>query len=245
MPERSRPLTLDEAIAEFSSRPDVVIGVDFDGTLAPLVDHPDLATAEPRAVSALRIIAGQPGRTLAVVSGRGLEDLRERIGDIEGAVFIGEHGNDVGQGAEPDILVSRMSTLVEGLARALPGALTEVKTRSVTFHYRNVDEGAAGPALETIRAWVERHPEVMVIDGKQIMELTTATRTKGDAILDLAGARPFLYLGDDTTDETVFAVLRPGDVGIKVGEGETEAAYRVEDVAGVVAILEKIALASG
>jgi trehalose 6-phosphate phosphatase len=245
MPERSRPLTLDEATAEFNSRPDVVIGVDFDGTLAPLVDHPDLAIPEPRAVSALRIIAGQPGRTLAVVSGRGLEDLRERLGDIEGAVFIGEHGNDVGEESEADLLVSTMATLVQDLARALPGALTEIKTRSVTFHYRNVDEGSARPALETIRAWVERHPEVLVIEGKQVLELTTATRTKGDAILELAGARPIIYLGDDTTDETVFTVLRPGDVGIKVGDGETEAAYRVEDVAGVVAILEKIALASG
>jgi trehalose-phosphatase len=98
--------------------------------------------------------------------------------------------------------------------------------------------------LETIKAWVERHPEVGVIEGKKVVELTTAARTKGDAILELAGGRPALYIGDDTTDETVFAVLGPLDVGIKVGEGETEAPYRVEDVDGVVTILEKIALAS-
>lgn len=245
MSERSRPLTLDRAIAGFKSHPDVLIGVDFDGTLAPLVDHPDLAVPDPRAVAALRIIAGQPGRMVAVVSGRGLNDLRARLGDIEAAVFIGEHGNDVGEESEADSLVSEMANLVDEVASALPGALTEIKTRSVTFHYRNVHEDSARPALETIRAWVERHPEVEVIEGKKVVELTTATRTKGDAILELAGGRPILYLGDDTTDETVFAVLRPYDVGIKVGEGETEAAYRVEDVDGVVAILEKIALASG
>jgi trehalose-6-phosphatase len=80
--------------------------------------------------------------------------------------------------------------------------------------------------------------------GSTNMVKGTAARTKGDAILELAGGRPALYIGDDTTDETVFAVLGPLDVGIKVGEGETEAPYRVEDVDGVVTILEKIALAS-
>jgi trehalose 6-phosphate phosphatase len=244
MSERSRPLTLDGAIARFTAHPDVLIGVDFDGTLAPIVHHPDMAEPDPRALAALRTIAVQPGRMLAVVSGRGLTDLRTRLGDIEGAVFIGEHGNDVGEELETDSLVPAMATLVDEAARALPGALTEVKTRSVTFHYRNVDEDSARPALETIKAWVERHPEVEVIEGKKVVELTTAARTKGDAILELAGGRPILYIGDDTTDETVFAVLGPIDVGIKVGEGETEAPYRVKDVDGVVTILEMIALAS-
>jgi trehalose 6-phosphate phosphatase len=238
-------LSLDEAIEGFASRPETVIGVDFDGTIAPLVEHPDLAIPEARAVESLRTIARQPGRLLAVVSGRGFEDLRTRLGDIEGAIFIGEHGNDVGEESTTESFVHEMATLVDDLARALPGAFTERKTRSVTFHYRNVDEDTAKPALEMIRTWVEDRPEVAVIEGKKVVELTIATRTKGDAILELAGARPILYIGDDTTDETVFSALRPGDVGIKVGEGDTDAEHRVEDVAGVVTILEQIALASG
>ena len=245
MSERPRPLTLDEAIERFTSLPESLIGVDFDGTVAPLVDHPDLAIPEANAVDALRIIAGQPGRLLAVVSGRALEDLRARLGDIDGAVFIGEHGNELGEESEPDLLVATMATLVDELARALPGSFTERKARSVTFHYRNVVGDSAEPALERIRTWVGDHPEVKVIEGKKVVELTTATSDKGEAILELAGARPILYIGDDTTDETVFSVLRPDDVGIKVGEGMTAAEYRVEDVPGVVTILEKIALASG
>ena len=245
MPERPGPLSLDEAIAKFVSRPESLVGVDFDGTIAPLVEHPDLAIPEARAVEALRAIARQPGRLLAVVSGRGYEDLGSRLGDIEGAIFVGEHGNDVGEELEAGSLVLEMATLVDDLARDLPGAFTEKKTRSVTFHYRNVEEGSAEPALAEIRTWVQDHPEVAVIEGKKVVELTTATRTKGDAILALAEGKPILYIGDDTTDETVFSVLGPGDVGIKVGEGDTTAEHRVEDVAGVVTILEKIALASG
>ena len=53
-----------------------------------------------------------------------------------------------------------------------------------------------------------------------------------------------IYIGDDTTDETVFDVLGPDDVGVKVGPGPTAAAYRVDDVSGVVEVLRALALAS-
>lgn len=239
-------MNLQRAIDEIVAHPEIVVGIDFDGTIASLVDHPDLAVPDPDAVRALRILARRDGIRVLVVSGRSHAALTERLGEVDGAVYIGEHGNDTG---EPDSsshrLVEEMGDLVERIARGVPGAVTERKSHSATFHYRNAPDEMTEPALEQIREWLARHPEVMVIEGKNVVELTTSARSKGDAVMELAGDDPVIYIGDDTTDESVFEVLRSGDVGVKVGSGPTAARFRVEDVAGVVAILEQMVLASG
>lgn len=239
-------MNLERAIDELLTHPEVVVGVDFDGTLASLVDHPDLAVPDAAAVEALRTLAGRPRFKVAVVSGRSHAALSERLGDVEGAVYIGEHGNDTGEvGMRRDELVEEMGDLVETVAEDVTGAVTERKAMSATFHYRNVPDEISAPALDQIRTWLGRHPEVSVIEGKNVVELTIATKNKGDAIMELAGSDPVIYVGDDTTDETVFEALRPGDVGVKVGQGATAARFRVEDIAGVVRILEQMVLASG
>lgn len=237
--------SLEEALIGALAHPRVALGVDFDGTLAPLVDHPDLAVPDPRALDAIRMLSEVERVDVVVVSGRSHSDLRERLGDIEGVLYIGEHGNDTGDIRQSkDGIVNEMVDLVEALAAKIPGAVTERKTRSATFHYRNVADEAAAPAVHRIRRWVRQHPGVGLIEGKKVLELTTTTLTKGDAVMELAGSDPVIYIGDDTTDETVFQMLRPGDVGVKVGEGDTAAEHRVEDVGGVVTILERILLAS-
>lgn len=76
-----------------------------------------------------------------------------------------------------------------------------------------------------------------------ILELSVATRDKGNAVADLideSGARSVLFLGDDTTDETVFAMLRPVDIGVKVGPGASAAKYRVKDIEAVAELLERV-----
>lgn len=238
-------MNLERAIDELMTHSEMVVAVDFDGTIAPLVDHPDQAIADPAARNALRTLALSEGIKVVVISGRSHASLTDQLGEVEGAVYIGEHGNDTGDVVMTrDALVGEMIDLVESLASETPGAVTERKTRSATFHYRNVPDDLSTPALGRIRDWLSLHPEVSVIEGKKILELTVATKTKGDAILELAGDAPVIFLGDDTTDETVFQALRPGDVGVKVGDGPTAARFRVEDVAGVVAILERMVLAS-
>lgn len=238
-------MNLDRAIDELLTHPEIVVGVDFDGTLAPLVGHPDRAIPDAAAKEALRTLAGRDRFRVVVISGRSHAALSERLGKVKGAVYIGEHGNDTGDvGMARDGLVEEMGDLVESLASEIPGAVTERKALSATFHYRNVPDEVSAPVLARIRDWLSLHPGVSVIEGKSVLELTIATKNKGNAIMEMAGDDPVIYIGDDTTDETVFAALRPGDVGVKVGEGATGAKFRVEDVAGVVTILERMVLAS-
>ena len=244
MSERARSLSLTEAVDRLLSRDRILVGVDFDGTLAPIVDHPDDAIPDPTAIKLLRDLANRPDIEVVVVSGRALDDLRLRLGDLPGATLIGEHGNDIGASASHDPLITEAVAMIGEIADSV-GATVERKQRSVTFHYRNLSEAEAATSLRRIRAWVQDYDEVRILEGKNVIELSTATRNKGDAIRDLAGAVSVIYIGDDTTDETVFEMLGPKDIGVKVGDGPTAANYRVEDIDGVVAILTQVALASG
>jgi trehalose 6-phosphate phosphatase len=244
MLERSGFLRLEDAIERLMSRDRVLVGIDFDGTLAPIVDHPDDAVPDHRAVEALTDLAKRHDVEVAVISGRALDDLRLRLGDIPGATFVGEHGNDMGSESSEDPLITEAAEMIDELATSL-GATAERKQRSVTFHYRNMAEEDAERALVRIRGWAQDRDGVRVLEGKKVIELTSGTHNKGDAIRELAGSASVIYIGDDTTDETVFEVLGPDDIGVKVGDGPTAATHRVEDIDGVVAILRQIALASG
>lgn len=237
-------MSLDDDLGRVLDSGEFLLGLDFDGTLAPLVEHPDLATPDPRAVDLVAEIAASDTIEVAVISGRARSDLKARFGDVAGVVLIGEHGNDMGEATAPNEVVSQAEAFIRPLADEAGGATVEVKPNSVTFHYRHLEDEQAEPFLDRIREWASSREEIRLLEGKKVVELTTTTSDKGDAIKDLAGERPIVYLGDDVTDETVFDVLGPGDVGIKVGEGSTSASHRVEDVDEVVRILEKIALAS-
>lgn len=237
-------MRLEAAVRRLVTDTPFLLGVDFDGTLAPIVDHPDMARPEPAALDALRDLAGRDGAMVAVVSGRSLADLRERLGPLPGVTLVGEHGNDIGDRTDEDSAIAEAVEVIEALSEEAGGVTVERKASSVTFHYRNLDEEEAEGYLRRIREWAGSRDQIHVMEGKKVIELSTATRTKGDAIRELAGERPVIYIGDDTTDETVFELLGEDEIGIKVGDGPTAARYRVKDVAEVVAILEEIALAS-
>lgn len=242
-------MTPGEAAVELLASGDVLLGVDFDGVLAPLVDHPDLAVPEPRALMHLRTLASRPGVHVAVVSGRSLEDLKARLGDIPEATLVGEHGNDTGEG-DPDGMprnerIAEAHRFMETL-RGDREIAVETKPRSVTFHTRTLGDAEKREAACRIREWAGVHTDVTLLEGKEVLELTVASRTKGDVIQDLAKtADSVIYIGDDTTDETVFAVLGHDDIGVKVGPGPTAARFRVPDVAAVADLLEMTARSGG
>ncbi len=80
--------------------------------------------------------------------------------------------------------------------------------------------------------------------GKDILEFAVRHVTKGDAVdrlRELRGADAVFFAGDDVTDEDAFAVLRDGDVGVKVGAGETRAGFRVTDPAALTDVLKQLA----
>lgn len=232
-------MTLERSIAKAMTSDVVVIGLDFDGTIAPIVEHPDQAVPDPMAVNWLQTLATMPGVEVVIVSGRAFDDLRRRLGEVPGVMLIGEHGNDYGtREPRPDVIEEAISVVTDWRDRT-PGAVVEVKQHSVSFHTRGVAPSQARESLAVLRAWASQRDELSILEGKEVLELSVATRTKGDAITELgAGADVVVFIGDDKTDETVFEALRPGDVSVKVGEGDSAARYRISDVGAVAALLE-------
>jgi trehalose 6-phosphate phosphatase len=198
------PLTAS-AIAGFLGEPaEAAIVLDFDGTVAPIVRRPELATpAEGIAVELARLT----GRfaLVAIVTGRPTEQIRERL-RVPGLRVEGLYGLRAPDLDEP---------LLAAVARAaapVPGTWVEFKGASVAVHFREADDPAAAeaalrPPLEAIAA---TH-RLEIAPGKRVLELVPADRPrKGDAVERLvraAGARAVVFVGDDLADMEAFAAL--------------------------------------
>jgi trehalose 6-phosphate phosphatase len=239
------PAELHTALAGVAARRPLLVASDYDGVLAGLVDDPSAAVPEPGVAEALARLAAADGVTVALVSGRGVADLQHTSGLIGPYRWVGSHGAEfdgplTGELAERrDILAQQLSPVVAGVA----GARLEVKPASVAVHVRQVPDADAGVALlERVRTQAD--PSLTMKPGKAVLELAVTDADKGSALRRLRaelGAAVAIYLGDDVTDEDGFRALQPGDVGIKVGDGETAAAYRIANPAAVIAVLEDLA----
>jgi trehalose-phosphatase len=243
---------LAEALARFAVRDRVLVALDFDGTLAPLVDDPDAAAALPRALDAVRELTGRPGTSVAVVSGRPLGRLRTLLGSVGSVALVGSHGAEVqlppaageadadapdagGLDADEKELLAAVHDAVSGILRAHPGTTLEDKPAAVVLHTRRADRAAALGATAAALLGPARWDGVHTLVGKEVVELAVTDVTKGGALRRLrAGLRldrgGVLYAGDDTTDELAFAALDDdaGDLTVKVGPGPTGARHRVD-----------------
>ncbi|HET6967634.1 MAG TPA: trehalose-phosphatase [Ornithinibacter sp.] len=248
------------ALGAFAARPRVLVAVDFDGTLAPLVTDPLRASAVPGGLEALRDAATLGGVTTAVVSGRDLATLEvlTGIGPDDGITLIGSHGAQTNHAELATLVSTTGAAFLDEAAAALletlrdeleairslhPAIRLEYKPAAVALHTRDVDPSTAQAATKAAHEAARRHAGVHVIPGKEVVELSVSAADKGTTLSALAlvsRSNATLYVGDDATDERAFAALDPlsGDVTIKVGDGETVALHRVADPEAVVELLK-------
>jgi trehalose 6-phosphate phosphatase len=236
--------------------------VDFDGTLAPIVELPDQARALPGAAPALGRLAGRYAR-VAVISGRPVAFLAQRLGPAAGtAELVGLYGLERtradGGTYEVDPAAAPWRALVDAAAAAAESAApaglrVERKGLAVTLHFRRapeLEEWAAEFAARQAAA-----SGLVAQAGKKSWELRPPTRIdKGTVVAELAeGLGAVCFLGDDTGDLPAFAVLgrlRAGGVetlAVAVAGPETPEAVMagadlvVEGPAGALALLETLA----
>ena len=210
---------------------------DFDGTLAPIVDHPSLV-AVPRKTAQLLASLDAKVET-AVISGRSLRDLRPKLTWTPRHI-IGNHGlegllsrNGFHPRAER-ICQAWMAQLEQRLPRKLraSGVFIEDKQYSLALHYRRSSH--KHEARQSLFGVVDRlHPPPRLILGKSVINLIPpGSPHKGVALLELmlhAGVRAALYIGDDDTDEDVFALPEEGIVTVRVGyKHDSEAHFFVK-----------------
>jgi trehalose-phosphatase len=221
---------VDEIIAGASGKRPVVF-LDYDGTLTPIVRHPEDAWLSDSMRQTLRSLAAR--LPVAILSGRDLDDVRGRV-LVDGIVYAGSHGFDIaGAGglrrelgaAYLAVLDAAESELREELDE-IPGAQLERKHFSVAAHYRNVNENDAFRVALAVDTVATRHRELRRMDGKKVYELLPDIDwDKGKAVLWLlktlelerGNAAP-IFIGDDRTDEDAFRSLEKRGVGILVSE---------------------------
>ena len=232
---------LEQALGAFARRERVLVAVDFDGTLAPIVRDPEDARALPAAVEAIAALRVLPRTHVAVVSGRPLEQLRRLLAPPDEVALVGSHGAEIDghDGVLDDDerrLLVRLRDAVTEIVTANPGTFLEEKPAGVVLHTRRAGNESAARATAAALEGPAQWPGVHALDGKQVVELAVTDVTKGSALLrlraDLGLTRGgVLFAGDDTTDELAFAELDDdaGDVTVKVGEGSTDARHRVAD----------------
>lgn len=250
---------LGEALRSLAAVPRLLVTLDFDGVLAPIVSDPAAARPVPASAEAVAALAELPATTVALVSGRGLADLAAVSGLGPPVHLVGSHGGefdseladgalgggellDDEQRARRDGLTAELARLVDGA----PGVTVEPKPAGAAVHVRNAEPETGARVLDAVRAGPATRPGVDATEGKAVIDLAVVRVSKGGALDVLrarTGADAVLFVGDDVTDEAGFATLGPGDVGIKVGDGETAAGHRVrgpEDVAAVLGELLRL-----
>ncbi|MGV9709187.1 trehalose-phosphatase [Gordonia sp. NPDC003424] len=244
------PADLRDALAVAAQVRVLLVASDYDGCVSPIVSRPEDAVPNPASIAALDALAALDDTPVAAVSGRELAVLAGLSGLRSPVTLVGSHGSEFASGFAEEItperqaLLDRLITELRSIAADYPGAMVETKPASTTLHVRNVVDDADG-ALTRARSGPASWPGVEVTEGKSIIELAVIETSKGhalDVLRERDHADAVIYLGDDVTDEKAFAHLRPesGDIGIKVGSGDTVAQYRIGDPDDVASVLELV-----
>lgn len=222
----------------------VLLGFDFDGTLAPIVR--DRARAQMRRSTRALLAAVCARYPCAVISGRGYDDVAARLEGVAVAYVVGNHGLEPSVGMEVfEEAVRQMLPRLRAALDGVQGVEIEDKRFSLAVHYRK--SRARGAAREAIESAVRALPmPTRVVAGKMVVNvLPEGAAHKGVAMIELrarAGADVALFVGDDVTDEDVFEMEQPGRlVGVRVGRSARSAAsFFLEDQGQIDALLQRL-----
>ena len=219
----------------------ILLLTDYDGTLTPIVERPELANLSEDVRRLLRTLARQRHFTLGIISGRALADLEDKVG-ISGIIYAGNHGleiegpgisfvNPVAEELRPILRI--MHYVLSRALGTIRGVFVENKGLSLSIHYRLAERHRAGEVERIVKQVVggtEAAGQARITSGKKVYEVRPAvTWDKGKAVKLLmkkygkggrrSGLLP-MYFGDDLTDEDGFRVIESYGMGISVFVGE-------------------------
>ncbi len=235
----------DQALATaMASRP--LLAFDFDGTLAPIVARP--GDARVSAAVARRLEALARRLTVAIISGRSVADLRERLA-FQPHFVIGNHGAESPFATSDDAEAAldgfrlRLRDAADALTAA--GVRVEDKQHSIALHYRTARDRERAQALLADIAG-EPGAGLRSFGGKCVVNVVPAAAPdKAQALMALVAhckAECAVFIGDDVNDEPVFAAAQPGWLTIRVGrdDPQTRARFCLDSVGEVGILLDRM-----
>lgn len=254
---RLRPLWLhlEEISRRLASARRLRVASDYDGTLARIADHPDLAALDPRVHRTLGALARAAGSRVAILTGRRIEDVRAKL-PLEGVFFAGSNGFETqDESGRRETHVPATRGITPALAASLAewcqryeGAWLENKRATLALHYR-----AVKPRYQAaFRAGVRRRiatirPPARLQHGKKVYDVLPDVDWDKASALRLwysqGGEGLLFFFGDDTNDESVHeAVGQLGGIAVAVGRTSSRAEFGVaapEDVKWFLEWLER------
>ncbi|MCK4881987.1 MAG: trehalose-phosphatase [Candidatus Omnitrophica bacterium] len=237
------------------ARKDVFVFLDYDGTLTPIVDTPDLAVLSQEMREVVQRLARN--YKVSIVSGRATDDVRGKV-QIVGIFYAGSHGFEI---VDPDGNVE-ISEEAQGIRheidkahvklserlKGVEGALVEHVKYTISAHYRLVSDEDFPKVESAVEDILNEHPNLRKTSGKKVFEIRPKIDWhKGKAvewILNVLGYSPdehlAIYIGDDVTDEDAFAVLEEKGFGILVADKlrESKATYVIKNTQDVKKVLD-------
>jgi trehalose 6-phosphate synthase/phosphatase len=232
---------LERALVRLREAPHRTFLFDYDGTLVPIASLPDLAAPDQPLVELLARLARTPNVEVHIVSGRSRSSLEGWLGGLPVSLHI-EHGfwsrdpsGSWSQVSEvpPDFL-RRIHDIMKRHAFRAPGTLVEQKSASMAFHYRGADPHVASSRLRALRAELNNSlgPNAELLEGNKVLEVRLRGVHKGTVVGRILEHSPegvqLFAVGDDRTDEDMFAALPPEAISIRIGPGQTRARFRLQ-----------------
>lgn len=239
---RVEPAGPEQALEQMRAARHLLLLLDYDGTLVPFAPRPELAEPDAELKALLRRLATRPGTSVHLVSGRPRESLEAWFGELPLGLHA-EHGlwSRLGpdqpwqalEGTQGD-WKALVRPLLQSFTARVPGAFVEEKSASLAWHYRQVDPvfGAdhSRELRQHLREVFDQGP-LEVLTGDKVVEVRLRGVHKGRIVSSVLPGLPegalVVAVGDDPTDEDLFAALPEGGLAIHVGHQHSRARYRV------------------
>ena len=244
-----------QILEDFSVAEKRCILLDYDGTLSPLQKLPSMATPSSEVLDLLVELSKDEANEVVIISGRDADTLEGWLGHLN-LNLVAEHGAMIrykGAGWQQQSAISgewkeQIKPLLQLFVTRCAGSFIEEKRNTLAWHYRNTHPGLgfirSRELRNTLMQFTTNTP-LQVIDGNKVLEVRVMGIDKGNTAQSmLAHFNPdfALCLGDDTTDEDMFRILREKAYTIKVGNGTTSAQFSLPSQRDVLPLLRKFVI---
>jgi len=215
---------------------------DYGGTMMSTTRRPQDAAPDPRLLQILKALGEQEGTTVVITSGRDLRTLHKWFGHI-GIDLVGEFGacqykdNVFQKNVTSDVGWKQLvRPMLDNLSQYTVGSFVEEKEYTVAWHYRNTEKQLGLHRLRDILEqliYFTANNDLQVVEGDCVVEIRHADVSKGRATMQWVQEKQWdivVALGNDESDEDIFARMPPDAWTIKVGLSETRAGHKARNV---------------